>query len=84
MALRPTSANFLQHALRGHLQFILWKVASPAVSVNITEFGWEIQNGIPVPVKATGEPASPELGNVIRCQCRVEGKKCSTVSRICH
>ena len=41
-------------------------------------------HGIPVPVMAIGEPAPPELGDVIRCQCRVEGKKCSTVSCSCH
>ena len=33
---------------------------------------------------ATGEPAPPELVDVIRCQCRAEGKKCSTVSCSCH
>ena len=41
-------------------------------------------HGIPVLVMAIGEPAPPELGDVIRCQCRAEGKKCSTVSCSCH
>ena len=86
MALPPTSANLLQHALCAHLQIMLWKAADqqapPAVSANITDFGWEVQNG--VPVMATGEPAPPELVDVIRCQCRVEGKKCSTVLCSCH
>lgn len=88
MALPPTSANLLQHALRAHLQIMLWKAADqqapPEVSATITDFGWEVQNGIPVPVMATGVPAPPELVNVIRCQCRAEGKKCSTVSCSCH
>ena len=91
MALPPTSANLLKHALRAHLQIMqimLWKAADqqapPAVSANITDFGWEVQNGIPVPVMATGEPAPPEFVDVIRCQCRVEGKECSTVLCSCH
>ena len=79
MALPPTSVNLSQHALRAHLQIMLWEAAEqqapPAVSANISDFGWEVQNGIPVPVMATGEPAPPELVDVIRCQCRAEGKK---------
>ena len=88
MALPLTSANLLQHALRAHLQIMLWKAADqqapPAVSATITDFGWEVRNGIPVPVMASSDPAPPELVDVIRCLCRAEGKKCSTVSCSCH
>ena len=88
MALPPTSANILQHALRAHLQVMLWKAADqqapPTESTNITHFGWEFQDGVPIPVVAAGDPAPPELVDVIKCQCRAEGKKCSTVSCSCH
>ena len=88
MALPPTSANLLQHALRAHLQVMLWKAADqqapPTESANITHFGWEFQDGVPIPVVAAGDPAPPELVDVIKCQCRAEGKKCSTVSCSCH
>ena len=53
-----------------------------AVSASITDFGWEVQNGIPVPVLATGDPAPPELVDVIlRYQCRAE---VSSMSYSCH
>ena len=70
MTLPPTSANLLQHALRAHLQVMLWKAADqqapPAVSATITDFGWEVQNGIPVPAMAIGDPAPPKLVDVIK------------------
>ena len=88
MALPPTSGKLLQHTLRAHLQVMLWKAADqqgpPAQSTNITQFGWEIKDGIRVPAVAQGDPAPPELINVIRCQCKVQGKKCSTMACGCH
>ena len=78
----PTSANLLQHALRAHLQTMLWKAADhqgpPNESADITYFGWEIRDDIPIPVIAQGDPAPPELIDVIQCQCRAQGEKCST------
>lgn len=56
---------------------MLWKVANnqtpPGESADITKFGWEIQDSIPVPVIAKGEPAPPELIHVNRVSvgCRV-------------
>jgi len=68
--------------LRAHLQTMLWKAADhkgpPDESVNITHFGREIWDGISIPFIAQGDPAPPELINVIPCQCRAQGKKCST------
>ena len=56
MALPPTSTNLLQHVLRAHLQVMLWKAADhqapPDESANITHFGWDIQDSIPIPVVA--------------------------------
>ena len=68
MALPPTSANLLQLALRAYLQTMLWKAADhqgpPNESANITHFGWEIQDDIPIPVIAQGDAAPPELIDV--------------------
>ena len=67
---------------------MLWKAADqqgpPDESADITHFGWEIQDGIPTPAIAQGDPAPPELIDVIQCQCRAQGKKCSTEACGCH
>ena len=79
MALPPTSANLLQLALRAHLQTMLSSRPSRHnESADITHFGWEIRDDIPIPVIAQVDPAPPELIDVIQCQCRAQGKKCST------
>ncbi len=86
MTLPPTSTNL--HVLRAHLQCMLWKAADrqapPDESANITHFGWEIQDTIPVPAIAQGDPAPPELIDVILCQCKAQGKKCGTEACGCH
>ena len=88
MALPPTSTNLVQHVLRAHLLVMLWKAADhqapPDESANITHFGWDIQDRIPIPVVAQGAPAPPELVDVIRCQCKAQDKKCSTEACGCH
>ena len=69
MALPPTSANLLQLALRAYLQTMLWKVADHQgphnESADITHFGWEIRDDIPIPVIAQGDAAPRELIDVI-------------------
>ena len=34
--------------------------------------------GISIPVIVEGDPAQPELLDVIQCQCKAQGKKCFT------
>ena len=67
---------------------MLWKAANnqapPAESTDVTQFGWEIVNDIPTPVIVKGNPAPPELIDVICCQCKARGKKFSTVTCGCH
>ena len=88
MALPPISANLLQRILRAHLQVMVWKAANcegpPDESSDITNFGWEFPAEIPIPVIAEGYPAPPELLDVIQCQCKAQGKKCSTEACGCH
>ena len=88
MALPPTSTNLLKHVLQAQLQVMLWKVADhqapPDESVDTTQFGWDIKNSIPIPTVSQGAPAPPELVDVIQCQCKAQGKKCSTAACNCH
>lgn len=88
MSLPPTRCNFLQHVLRCHLQIMLWKAADqnapPIESTDILQFGWKITEGIPAPEISKGDPAPPELIDVISCQCRTQHKKCSSVACGCH
>jgi len=88
MALPPTSSNLLQHVLRAHLQIILWKAADqhspPEESVDITRFGWEFKDGIPIPVIDHSDPAPSELIDIIKCQCKAQGKMCSSEVCGCH
>ena len=67
----PTSGNLLQHMLQAHLQIMLWKAADcecPAgESRDIANFGWLFQIKIYIPV-IEGDPAPPELLDVIQCR----------------
>ncbi|KAK3883808.1 hypothetical protein Pcinc_011871 [Petrolisthes cinctipes] len=60
----------------------MWKAADcqapPDESADVTKYGWEIKDSIPVPVIAKGDPAPLGLIDVIRCQCRTQGNKCFT------
>ena len=88
MSLPPTSANLMQHILRGHFQIVLWKAANCQgpfdESTDITQFGWQFRDDIPIQVIAEGDPAPPELLDVIRCLCKAHGKKCSVEACVCH
>ena len=94
-SLPPTSPNLSLHVLRAHLQTMLWKAADqqspPDESMYITDFGWKIRDDdhpessdIPVPAVAERDPGPPQLSDVINCQCKAVGKKCSTEACGCH
>ncbi|KAK3880448.1 hypothetical protein Pcinc_015050 [Petrolisthes cinctipes] len=74
--------------LRAHLQVILWRAADyqsqPEEADDITNFGREIKDNIPVPVIAKSGPAPTELTDVIWCQCQMQVKKCITQACGCH
>lgn len=88
MVLPPASTNLLLHMLRTYLQVMLWKSADkkspPDEFTDITNCGWEIRDGIPVPAIASGDPAPPELIDVIVCHCSAKARKCSTGVCGCH
>ena len=50
MSLPPTDLNLFRHVKRAHLQLhmLLWKAADQLgpPDVSITEYGWEIQDGL--------------------------------------
>ena len=68
MSLPLTSANLMQHILRGQFQVVFWKAANcqgpTDESTDITQFGF--RDDIPIQVIAEGDPAPPELLDVIR------------------
>ena len=74
MALPPTSANLLQHMLCAHLQIMLWTSANcegtAGGSRDSTNLRWYLQIKIYIPVIAEGDPAPPELLDVIQCRAR--------------
>ncbi len=88
MALPPTSDNLSYHVLRAHLQVMLWKAADqlapPSESTDITNFGWEIHEGIPVPKLSQNDPVPPNLMDVIQCKCKAKGNKCSSLACGCQ
>jgi len=61
---------------------MLWKVADdygPPHELDITHFGWEFRDGIPVAVITQYNPAPTQLIGMIKSECKALGKKCSTV-----
>ncbi len=85
--LPPTSANLHHHILRSHLQVMLWKAADQKEPHNeandITKFGWEVKDGMPMPQIAQGNPAPPKLIDVVQCSCQAVGKACSNNTCSC-
>ena len=45
---------------------------------------YRFRDDIPIQVITEGDPAPPELLDVIRCQCKAHGKKCSAEACSCH
>ena len=51
-------------------------------NVNIENYGWEIKNGMPLPVEYNGPPAPPSIMNVIACGCNLN--QCATNACSCR
>ena len=86
MSLPPTAPNLLLHILRAHHAVMLGKAAnqhSPPI-LDFTKFGWDINDGIPIPATANQPAGPPELLQVIACNCTAAGKACSTQSCSCN
>jgi hypothetical protein len=86
MLLPPTEKNLYLHILRAHLQVILAKAADQQAppELDITQYGWEIKDGLPVPRIADQLPGPRDLMDVVRCSCKAKGKACSTGSCSCQ
>ena len=78
MSLPPTDQNLAHHMRRAHLQAMLWKAADQLgpPDISITDYEWEIKDGIPNPTLDGGPPGPKELIDVISCRCKAEGKVC--------
>ena len=84
LLLPSTDLNLFLHVKRAHLQMLLWKPADQLgpPDVSITEYGWEIQDGLICPSIYSGPPGPPLLMNVI--SCRAEGNACKETNCSCH
>ena len=86
--LPPTSTNLMLHALRAHLQVMLWKSADqpgpPPESEDITKFGWSYTDGFPMPIVSQYAIAPEALLDVVKCSCKAEGKLCETDKCSCR
>lgn len=86
MSLPPTEQNLFLHILRAHLQTILAKSADQQAppELDITKFGWDIKDGVPVPTTSDKPPGPKELMDVVRCGCKAPLNACSTARCSCH
>jgi hypothetical protein len=87
--LPPTDYNLTLHALRAHLQMMLWKAADqkdpPAEAHDIRCFGWDVDESGAVTPSLSNAPIAPQqLLDVVSCSCRAEGKACSEKKCSCH
>ena len=75
--LPPTEQNFIYHALRAHLQVMIWKAADkdgpPSLTRDLTEFGWSVGSAI-MPKISLQPMAPPMLMDIVSCGCSSEGK----------
>ncbi len=86
--LPPTDLNLMLHTLRAHLQVLLWKAADksdpPAITQDITKFGWQVTDNGVMPVIADQPVAPPQLLDIISCMCSAEGRMCLQKMCKCH
>ena len=85
-SMAPTEQNLFLHILRTHLQTILAKSADQQAppELVITKFGWEIEDGIPVPATSDQPPGPQDLMDVVWCGCKAAEKACGTERCSCH
>ena len=84
--LPPTDKNVLLHMKRVNLQVILCKAANQTgpPQLSITDFGWEVVDGVPCPVYDKGLVGPPDVLSVISCSCKAEGTACSSARCSCR
>lgn len=86
LSLPPTDQNLYLHVRRAHLQMLLWKAPNKQgpPDVSISEYGWELEDGIAFPCIHSDPPGPPLLMNMISCHCQVKGKACKEGNCSCH
>ncbi len=59
----PTDEALIQYLLRCHLQVMIWKsdLEDRPPQVEISEYGWDVKNGIPHPVIDVNQVAPTDL-----------------------
>ena len=84
--LPPTDPALDEHIKRAHLQTMLWKAADEVQPpyVSISEFGWDVIDGVPTPRTGVSQCAPTQLMKVVACACSRQSvcsrKNCSCVT----
>ena len=83
--LPPTDDAALQHIRRARLQVLLWRAADQMEppELDITQYGWKIQNNIPTPVSGVSAIAPRALLQCVACGCKSKSP-CSTRGCSCR
>ena len=63
---KKTERATFRHALRAHLQAVVWKTMN-ANTLDPLEWGWKEEHNTLVPIMTDQDPAPPTLLSVIRC-----------------
>ena len=71
--LPPTESAAKYHALRVHLQVVIWATLD-TLALNPLSWGWKIEDGKLAPI-TTDKPAAPDsLLKFVRCNCKKDTK----------
>jgi len=92
--LPPTERATYYHALRTHLQAVVWKTMNLQI-LNPKDWGWKEDRNTFTPVMTDKDPAPDNLLNIIRCKCKSScasalcsckknGLSCVTACSNCH
>ena len=79
-SLPSTDENLLLHMKRANLAVVLGKAANdmgPPV-LNLTDFGWELVDGVPCPQFHKGPMGPPDVLSTVSCGCKAAGTACSS------
>ena len=92
--LPPSESAARFHAMRVHLQAVIWGTLGACV-INPTDWGWKLQRNMLLPIQIDGEVAPKDILRVVRCKCksncssglcscRKHGIQCVSACDNCH
>jgi hypothetical protein len=78
--LPPTSRAAYFHGLRVHHQIVSWMMidTNDDSTLSVDEWGWELDDGLLVPVKTDIDVAPENLLQIVRCNCKSLKNQCGS------